>query len=83
MALSDALAEITPRSIATKNRVDILLEQLEGSEDHGVLLDALHNSRISSAALTRALLKEYGPQAVKELSVATWRRNNSADVNGL
>lgn len=83
MALADNLAAFAGDAVATKNRVDLLLEQLEDSEDLEVLQDALNDRRISGATLTRALRKEYGHAVVKDFSVDTWRRKNLAEVTGL
>jgi hypothetical protein len=85
MALSDTLSAITGNSVAPKNRVDILLEKWEGTEDGKTLLAALHNENISSAALTKALRAEcHSRDVVKDSSVAEWRRRNSAtEVDGL
>ena len=83
MSLSDAIQAETKTSAADKNRVDILLDKLEGSPDGCVLRDALTDPRITSAVLTRALQKEYGLDAVKDLSVASWRRKRSTQVDGL
>ncbi len=83
MALSDTLNDITRTAPAAKNRVDILLDRLEGTEDHPVLIAALTNPLITGAALTRALRREYGNIAVKDFSVDNWRRSHNADVTGL
>jgi hypothetical protein len=83
MALKQTLSELTANAMAVKNRVDILLEQLEDSEDLEVLQHALNDKRITGAALTRALRKEYGPAVVKDFSVDNWRRKNLSEITGL
>lgn len=85
MALSDTLSDITGNSVARKNRVDILLEQWEGTEDGETLLAALRDENISSAALTKALRSETKTHSVvKDNSVSEWRRRNaSLEVTGL
>lgn len=77
MSLENTLTLITGKSVAPKNRVDILLEKWEGTEDGETLLAALHNMEISSAALTKALRQEcHARDVVKEGSVAEWRRRH-------
>lgn len=85
MALSDTIQTVTGQSIAPKNRVDILLEKWEGTEDGETLLAALNNPDIPSAALTRALRQEtHTHSVVKDGSVAEWRRRNtSQEIDGL
>lgn len=85
MALADAISEISGKSVAPKNRVDMLLEKWEGTPDGETLLDALHNKNITSAALTRAIRQEcHARDVVKDKSVEEWRRVNAdTEVNGL
>lgn len=85
MALVDTLSDITGKSVARKNRVDILLKEWEGTEDGETLLAALNNEDIPSAALTRAIRQETKTHSVvKDSSVAEWRRKNAAqEIDGL
>lgn len=85
MSLSTTIAEISGKSVAPRNRVDILLAKWEGTEDGETLLDALNNPDITSAALTKALRREtHTHSVVKDTCVAEWRRRNaSTEVNGL
>ena len=81
MALADSLQAHIGNSPAPANRVKILLDRLEGTPDHKVLVDAL-NSQIRNIALTRALRAEYGHDVVTETSVGEYRRS-TRQVNGL
>lgn len=83
MALQDRLAELAGKGPATKNRVDILLDELAGSDDGETLTAALNTPKITAASLTRALRTEYGQTVVTDTSVDAWRRKNLAEVNGL
>lgn len=83
MALSDTLSELARKSVATRNRVDILLDSLAGSDDGDTLTQVLGNPAITSATITRALRVEYGQSVVTDSSVDAWRRKNAAEVNGL
>jgi hypothetical protein len=84
MALEQTLLSFTSSAPATKNRVEILLDRLAGTEDFPVLSAALRNpAAIRGAALTKALRKEYGDDVVKDFSVDDWRRKNLAEVTGL
>lgn len=83
MALSDTLSELARKSVATRNRVDILLDSLAGSDDGDTLTQVLGNLSITSATITRALRVEYGQTVVTDSSVDAWRRKNSAEINGL
>lgn len=83
MALSDTLVQFTAKAPAAKNRVDILLDKLVGTDDFPVLSAALRNRLVRGADLTKALRKEYGNDAVTDNSVGEWRRKNLAEVDGL
>lgn len=85
MALSETIAKFTDSAVAPKNRVDILLEKWEGTEDGETLLAALQNEDIPSAALTRAIRQETHTHGVlKDNSVAEWRRRNAPkEIDGL
>jgi hypothetical protein len=85
MALNETLSQLTGSSVAPKNRVDILLEKWEGTEDGEALLAALNNEEITSATLTLAIRRETKTHSVvTDSSVAAWRRRNaSREVNGL
>lgn len=83
MSLSDTLTELAGSGPATFNRIDALLDKLAGTPDFVVLSNALRNRAISAATLTKALRKEYGKDAVKESTVAEWRRRNLSEVTGL
>lgn len=85
MALSDAIATISAQSVAPKNRVDLLLEKWEGTEDGEVLLAALKNKNITSASLTRAIRQEcHAHDVLKDKSVEDWRRANlDVELTGL
>jgi len=85
MSLADAISELSANSIAPRNRVDILLEQWEGTPDGEALLAALHNPGVTSAVLTKAIRAETHTHSIlKDGSVDAWRRKNAAlEVNGL
>jgi len=80
MSLKDSLDAVT--APVSKNRVDLLLDTLEG-EDLATLNSALRNGDIRPFMLTTALRKEYGQEAVTDKSVADWRRRNISEVTGL
>jgi len=80
MSLLDSLNVVT--APVSKNRVDLLLDKLEG-EDLATLNSALRNGDIRPFMLTTALRKEYGQEAVTDKSVADWRRRNISEVTGL
>lgn len=83
MALLDTLNELAGTGPSTRNRVEILLDTLVGTEDFPVLSAALRNKQVSAAKLTKALRTEYGSDVVKDNSVAEWRRRNSTELTGL
>lgn len=82
MSLENTLLSFTSSAPATKNRVEILLDTLEDG-DLSTLQAALRNTGISGSALTKALKKEFGEEAVKDNSVAEWRRRNHSELTGL
>jgi len=81
MSLKDSLDAVT--APVSKNRVDLLLDTLEGTDDYTTLNSALRNGDIRPFMLTTALRKEYGQEAVTDKSVADWRRRNISEVTGL
>lgn len=85
MALNDTLSQLTGSSVARRNRVDILLEQWEGTEDGEALRAALADEDITSATLTLAIRRETKTHSVvTNSSVAEWRRKNaSREIDGL
>lgn len=83
MSLLDSLQEFTASAPATKNRVEILLDRLAGTEDLPTLSTALRNPAISGSTLTKALRKEYGHTVVTDNSVGEWRRRNLSELTGL
>lgn len=85
MALSDSISQFASQSIAPKNRVEMILDDLQAknSEDQDVLEHALADTRIPHHVLTKALRREYGKDAVKDSSVADWRRKHLGEVTGL
>lgn len=83
MALSDTISQFAGRAPAQKNRVDILLDRLEGTADGDTLKAALRDKSIRHATLASALRSEYGKDAATDHSVGEWRRRNLADVDGL
>jgi hypothetical protein len=85
MALNDHIADIAGNSPASRNRVDLLLEQWKGTPNGDELLAALHDEDIRAAVLTAAIRRETKTHSVlKDSSVAEWRRKNLAqEVNGL
>lgn len=80
MALADKLQAHAGTGPATANRVKLLLDHLEDTPDHQVLLDALY-SPMRNVALTKALRAEYGHDVVTDTSVGEYRR--SREVTGL
>lgn len=83
MALLDSITHFTGKAPAAKNRIDMLLDTLDGTPDGETLAGALRNPNIRPSALTNALRTEYGKDAVTDHSVGDWRRKNIAEVNGL
>ena len=84
MSLLDNLAAESGKSnAAPKNRVSILLDNLQGTEDHPVLVKALRDKSMTNAVLTRALRAEYGDDVVKPGSVREFRVNLLRTVDGL
>ena len=85
MALSDTIAELSGNSPATKNRVDMLLEKWEGTQNGDDLRAALLDENVSAAVLTAAIRRETKAHSVlKDSSVAEWRRRNAAkEIDGL
>lgn len=85
MALSDTLSELADKAPATRNRVDILLDQLQSTapEDHRTLTFALRDKNLAHHVITKAIRKEYGHDTVKDDSVGDWRRNAQREINGL
>ena len=81
MALSDTLLGFTKSAPAPKNRVEILLDTLDG-DDLQTLQSALRNPAVNGSALTKALRKEYGHTVVTDHSVGEWRRRNSTELLG-
>jgi hypothetical protein len=79
MSLKDSLDAVT--APVSKNRVDLLLDTLEG-EDLATLNSALRNGDIRPFMLTKALRKEYGHAVVTDHSVGEWRRRNSTELLG-
>lgn len=82
MALADNLALHRTKGPAKANRVELLLASLEGTEDHGVLMDALR-SDMRNVAITKALRTEYGHDAVTDTSVREYRQRFNREVTGL
>lgn len=68
--------EASQSGVAPKNRVDILLDVLS-EEERVELMEVLQDKRWSSAAVTRAIPKEYGAyleaRTLKPTSVREWR----------
>lgn len=84
MALSDTLTGIVQNSPAARCRVETLLERLEGTPDHEVLMAALRNKDIRAVDLTKALRIEYKDSTVvRDSSVSDWRRKHLREVDGL
>jgi|GEM_PF-6555112 hypothetical protein len=85
MALSDSIAELSGNSPASKNRVDILLEEWEGTQNGEELRAALLDENVRAAVLTAAIRRETKTHSVlKDGSVAEWRRKNaSREIDGL
>lgn len=72
MALDDALNESI--AIGKRLRIDEILDALT-VEDRAVLLNALHNPRMSARAIARALTIE-GHQ-IQDGAVHKWRHRNA------
>lgn len=82
MALADNLALHHTKGPAKANRVQMLLSRLEGTPDHGVLMDALR-SEMRNVAITKALRTEYGNDVVTDTSVREYRLRMNREVTGL
>lgn len=82
MSLHDTLLDCINLAPAPKNRVEALMDTLEG-EDLETLYVALRQTAVRAAALTKALRREYGHDVVKDNSVAEWRRKHLTNVTGL
>lgn len=83
MSLLNTITELSGKAQASKNRVEILLDKLDGSDDGDTLATVLRTPSVTSATITKALRKEYGTDSVTDSSVDAWRRKNNAEVNGL
>ena len=85
MALSDTISELTGKSPATKNRVDLLLDKLkvDAPEDYKTLTFALRDKNLRPVVLTKAIRKEYGIATVTDHSISDWRSKNIAELTGL
>jgi hypothetical protein len=81
MSLQTTLLSFTKSAPAPKNRVEILLDNLEG-DDLQTLQSALRNPAVNGSSLTKALKKEYGADAVTDNSVGEWRRRHSVELLG-
>lgn len=75
---ADELAAVTTKAVARKNRVELLLEQLspEDPENYAALVDALEDTSISNAAITRTIKRVWGEDAVNQTSVRAYRVQN-------
>ena len=81
--LDNILGEAGKNKVAAKNRVALILDAIEGTEDHATLVTVLADKRYTNAVLTRALRTEYGENAVKSGSVREYRNNHLHTVDGL
>lgn len=72
------LAATTKKSVAPKNRVELLLEELERTDPENLtaLMGALHDTSISGAAITRTIKRVWGEDAVNNTSVRAYRAQN-------
>ena len=82
MALADNLELHNTKGPAKANRLSLLLARLEGTEDHGVLMDAIR-SDMRHVAITKALRTEYGNDVVTDTSVREYRLRMNREVTGL
>lgn len=72
------LAATTKKSVAPKNRIDLLLEELKLNdvENYAAVLDALEDSSVSNASITRTIKRLWGADKVKDTSVRAYRAQN-------
>lgn len=77
-AFAAALNADNQKSVAPKNRVDLLLDQLEQDEpdEYEALVHALEDTTNSNASITRTIKRLWGEDVVKETSVRSYRVQN-------
>ncbi|ALY08439.1 hypothetical protein SEA_THUNDERCLAP_45 [Arthrobacter phage Thunderclap] len=78
MRFSEELAKTNGVSVAPKNRVELLLEDLAANdpENYTALLEALKETTNTNAAITRTIRKVWGQKAVTDTSVREYRHRN-------
>lgn len=72
------LAATTKKSVAPKNRVELLLDSLEQDDpkNYEALIKALEDTTVSGAAITRTIKRAWGEDAVNNTSVRAYRVQN-------
>lgn len=77
-AFAKALNEDNQKAVAPKNRVELLLDRLEQDdpEDYEALINALKDTTVSNASITRTIKRVWGEDTVKETSVRSYRTQN-------
>ncbi|ASX99273.1 hypothetical protein SEA_MOLIVIA_49 [Arthrobacter phage Molivia] len=75
---SDALNADNARAIAPKNRVELLLDELEQDDpdNYEALIQALKDITNSNASITRTIKRIWGEDTVKTTSVRDYRVQN-------
>ena len=74
----DQLQQVTKKSVAKANRVDLLLARLKEEEpsNYEALVAALSNHEITHASITRTIRNCWGYEAVTSTSVREYRTKN-------
>lgn len=75
---SDALNSDNAKAVAPKNRVELLLDDLERSDPENLtaLMEALHDTSNSNASITRTIKRLWGDEVVRNTSVRDYRVQN-------
>lgn len=78
MNFTEELAKTTKKSVAPKNRVVMLLDELEhyDPDNHAALIAALKDYTVSNASITRTINRVWGEGTVKPTSVREYRAQN-------
>lgn len=75
---SAALSVENESAVAAKNRVELLLDELEQDEpeEYEALIHALQDLTVSNASITRTIKRLWGADKVKDTSVRAYRAKN-------
>lgn len=75
---SEELHKAKSKAVAPRNRVELLLEDLNHYEpdEAASLLEALQDITVSNASITRTIRRIWGADKVKDTSVRAYRAQN-------